>query len=284
MLRLPVLLCVAVQLGAVDLKVDHVTIGGRDLAALQKAFDSAGIPFEFGGKHTNGITEMAVASFPDGSYLELIAAQPGASVAKHYWGRFIEENAGVCAWAVSVKSVSGEAGRLKAAGFDITPAGSGRQRPDGVALRWTSASVGPGPQGSFFPFLIQDDTPRALRVYPHGAPSVKSIEGVAMVVVAVRDLDGAIGMWRKTFGLAEPRFQNDDRFQARLAWFPGTPVVLASGLGVERRLDRFGEAPFAVVLRSRVAPGGAKATWFGHTIVWFDPGLLNGAQVGVQVD
>ena len=58
-----------------DLHVDHVTIAGRDLKALRAEFASAGIRTDYGGKHTNGLTEMALASFADGSYLELIAAQ-----------------------------------------------------------------------------------------------------------------------------------------------------------------------------------------------------------------
>ncbi len=82
-------MAVAVQLGAAELKVDHVTVAGRNLAGMQRAFNAVGIASEFGGKHTNGITEMAIASFPDGSYLEFIAGQPGADVGKHYWGPFM---------------------------------------------------------------------------------------------------------------------------------------------------------------------------------------------------
>ena len=270
------------QLPAAELKVDHVTIAGRDLGVWQKTFDAAGITCEFGGKHTNSITEMAVASFPDGSYLEIIAAQPGADLSKHYWGRFIEQDAGACAWAVSVQSISEEAKRLRAAGIDIQPAASGRQRPDGVALRWTTATVGPPPQGSFFPFLIQDDTPRPLRVYPHGSPSVKTIDGVALVVIAVRDLDAAVRKWRSTFGLPDPRRQHDAYLGAGLAWFADTPVVLASPMTA--RIDKFGEAPVAFVLRAASLPAKAntgRATWFGHPIAWFDPATLRGARIGV---
>jgi hypothetical protein len=56
-----------------DLKVDHVTIAGRDLKQLQSQFAATGILSEYGGKHSNGLTEMAIASFADGSYLEFIA-------------------------------------------------------------------------------------------------------------------------------------------------------------------------------------------------------------------
>jgi catechol 2,3-dioxygenase-like lactoylglutathione lyase family enzyme len=274
--------------GAVELKVDHVTIAGRDLRALQEAFAAVGITSEFGGKHTNGMTEMAIASFPDQSYVELIAAQPGASVAKHYWGRFIQQDAGVCAWAVSVKDIKAESGRLKQAGLDLAPSASGRLRPDGVALSWTSASVGPAPQGSFFPFLIEDITPRQLRVFPKGKASVQELDGIALVVVGVRDLEAAVAKWRKVFALGEPRRQDDAEFNAHMAWFPGTPVVLASPAGPQsgltQRLEQFGETPFAIVLRAKRLPAAAKVgpvTWFGNPIGWFDGQALRGARIGV---
>lgn len=268
---------------AMDLKVDHVTVAGRDLAALTKAFAAAGIPAEYGGKHTNSMTEMAIASFADGSYLELIAAQPGVSAARHDWGPFIEKDGGACAWAVRVGDIHAEADRMRKAGVSVTPQPGGRVRPDGKALKWTSGGVGPGPHGAFLPFLIQDDTPHELRVYPHGRPSVQSMEGVALVVVAVRDLEGTIPKWRSTFGLAEPQRQGDAAFGANLAWFPGTPVVLAApaGAGIVRsRIDEFGEAPFAFVFTGRTA-AGTPARWFGKQIVWMDPRSLHGARIGV---
>ena len=50
---------ITTQLVAADLKVDHVTIAGPDLAALSKMFADAGIPVEYGGKHTNGVLVAA---------------------------------------------------------------------------------------------------------------------------------------------------------------------------------------------------------------------------------
>ncbi len=287
-LRMLTAAAICLGAGAVELKIDHVTIAGQDLGALQKTFDAAGMKCEFGGKHINAMTEMAIASFTDGSYIELIAAQPGSSAAKHYWGRFIEQNAGVCAWAVSVKNLKAESGRLKQRGMDTSPAASGRQRPDGVALRWLTATVGPPPAGSYFPFLIEDTTDRSLRVYPSGKPSVQGMDGIALIVVAVRDLDAAVAKWREVFALGEPKRQQDAQLHAHLAWFPGTPVVLASAAQPQSpltaRIEKFGEAPFAIVLRAKQLPTGVKAgraSWFGHPVSWFDPATLKGTQIGI---
>src|ERR1700749_5275674 len=53
--------------------IDHITRAGPTLPDLQEDFLSVGIPTEYGGRHANGITHMAVAGFADGSYLELVA-------------------------------------------------------------------------------------------------------------------------------------------------------------------------------------------------------------------
>src|ERR1700730_14707736 len=100
---------------AQELKVDHVTVAGRDLRSLMQALHSAGIPSENGGPHANHATEMALTSFPDGSYLELIAIQrhpDPAALAAHAWHAFLDGNAGPCARAVSTADIATEGERL----------------------------------------------------------------------------------------------------------------------------------------------------------------------------
>jgi hypothetical protein len=58
---------------AADWSVDHATIAGSNLQHLREMFDSVGLRSEYGGRHSTGFTEMALISFPDGSYLELMA-------------------------------------------------------------------------------------------------------------------------------------------------------------------------------------------------------------------
>ena len=52
--------------------------------------------------------------------------------------------------------------------------------------------VGDEGRGVFFPFLIQDLTPRKYRVYPRGKPSAPDFTGVTKVVIVVKDLDSAV--------------------------------------------------------------------------------------------
>lgn len=275
---------IATQLNAADLKIDHVTIAGSDLAALSKSFAAAGIPVEYGGKHTNGMTEMALSSFPDGSYLELIAPQKGADVTVHYWGPFMSHQGGPCAWAIRTSDMSADVRRLEAAGISAHPQKSGRLRADGVELKWETANVGPGAQGSFFPFLITDETPRERRAFPQGKPTTAKISGVKYVVVAVRNLPDAIAKYRAAFSLPEPQRDKDATLGAQLAGFPGTPVILAAPLAentwLAARLKQFGDAPCAFILGSSEPwKSTGKTKWFAQEIAWLDVG---GARIGIS--
>ena len=272
---LPVLLCAA------DSRIDHVTIAGSELKAMQARLASVGIASVYGGAHTNHATEMALVSFPDGSYLELMGIPPHAeadAVARHAWAKFLRENAGPCAWAMREKNLAAEVSRLKTAGVAVSaPVGSGRTRPDGVRLEWETSDVGGEPRGTFFPFLIQDRTPREQRAFPQGKPVTKEFRGVTRVVIAVRNLDDAIQRYRQAYGVPRPIKQVDRSFEAYLALLGDLPVVLAqplnAGSWLAERIERYGEGPCAFVLAA-VNPGHfqgqAKTRWFGAEISWFD--------------
>ena len=264
---------------AQSLKVDHATVAGRDLRAMQRALEAAGIKSEYGGPHSNHATEMALTSFPDGSYLELIAIQPNAdpkAVAAHEWRKPLEGDAGPTAWAVRPADLAGEVVRLRKAGISASePRKNGRKRPDGAELEWETAQIGPG-NGTFFPFLIHDFTPRERRAYPSGKPTTTDWTGIAKVVLSVQDLDASIKEFQRAYALPAPERQDDPDFGAKLAWFRGTPVVLAAPLTpqswLRARLDRFGESPCAFILGSAAGVSGAHrpSKWFGKPVAWAD--------------
>ena len=279
-------LLAGVPMIAADLHVDHVTVAGRDLGAMRRALEAAGIPDEYGGPHANHATEMALTSFPDGSYLELIAIQPQADLAAvkaNQWHGCLEGDGGPCGWAVRPADIGAEAARLRAAGIAVTAVEkNGRRRPDGVQLDWETAQVGSG-NGNFFPFLIHDFTPRERRAYPGGKPTTNKYRGITKVVLAVKDLDASIARFRKAYGLAEPERQEDAAFGAKLAWFAGTPAVLAAADGpnswLVERIRRFGEVPCAFLLGATGGLTGAKpSNWFGKPIFWENPGWRLGVE------
>ncbi len=261
-------LAIAFPLMAQQFHIDHVTVAGKSVEAMRKALEAAGIPSEYGGPHSNHATEMALASFPDGSYLELIAIQPKAdpaALAAHYWYKFMEADAGPCAWAIRPADLLDEVERLRKTGIAVSdPRRAGRRRPDGVQLDWETAQVGPT-NGGFFPFMIHDFTPRENRSFPSSKPTSDKWAGIVAVVIGVRDLDAAIARYQQAYGLAEPERQDNPAFGAKLASFAGTPVVLATPLSshswLNARLDQFGEAPCAFVLGNRRPATLDKISW-----------------------
>jgi hypothetical protein len=274
----------ALPVTAAEIKIDHATVAGVRLEEMRKAFSAVtGIPTEYGGPHSNHATEMALASFPDGSYVELMGIQrqaDQAAVAAHTWSRFLRDNAGPCAFALRVTDTNAEIKRLSNAGIRVGDAEkSGRTRPDGVALAWETADVGSGPRGAFFPFLIRDFTPRENRVFPSGKPTSTRFNGVGLVVIGVHTLAGSIAQYRKAFQLPEPKRQRDESFGADLAWFEGTPVVLAAGLTpgswLVHRIAQYGDSPCAFVLTtSGGIAGQERSNWFGRPLFWFDDAKL----------
>ena len=253
-MRSLILLLTAALLPAADLTVDHVSVAGRDLKQMQAHLASIGIPSEFGGPHSNGATQMAIASFPDGSYLELIALQTNPdqkALAAHYWSKQMLGDAGPTGWAVRSPDVALEAARLRTAGIVVgAPTRSGRRRPDGKQLDWETARVGEEPNGTFFPFLIRDFTPREARAFPSGKPSAPGYSGIKYVVIAVRDLNASIKRYRQAYGLSAPVPQDDGTLHV----FAGTPVILAAPVAakpwIAKRIEQFGEGPCAFVLGS----------------------------------
>jgi hypothetical protein len=268
-----------------DLQIDHVTVAGSSIKTLQANLAAVGIRSVYGGAHVNGATEMALVSFPDGAYLELMALRPNAgphAVDEHVWAKFLRQDAGPCAWAVRETDIAAEVQRLKSAGIPVAaPVRSGRQRPDGVKLEWQTSDVGSELRGTFFPFLIQDFTPRAQRAFPQGQPVTRDFKGISRIVIAVKDLESAVKQYRQAYGLQEPLREVDKEFGAQLALLGGSPVILAQPLTAESwlsaRIQKFGEGPCALVL-SAARPGkyhaASKTLWFAAQISWFDPERL----------
>jgi hypothetical protein len=251
-----------------------------------------GIESVYGGAHNNQATEMALVSFPDGSYLELMGMQAKAdpqAVSQHVWAKFLQENAGPCAWAMREKDLAAEVKRLKAAGVPVSaPSRSGRERPDGVKLEWETSDIGAMLRGTFFPFLIQDLTPRNQRAFPKGKPVTREFRGVARVVIAVKNLDDAVQRYHAAYGVPPPIKQADKEWGAYMALLGNVPVILAQPLNADswlnQRLAQFGEGPCAFILEA-ANPGHFKAAahtrWFATEISWFDPEKV-GWRLGFQ--
>ena len=159
--------------------LDHVVYVARDLAAAVDDHKRQGFTVTPGGEHAGGVTHNALVCFADGSYLELVAFRKPDPT--HRWWRHAA-NGGFADFALLSDDLAQDASALS----DLVvrePAEGGRTRPDGVSLRWRAAFL-----RAPIPFLIEDLTPRDLRV-PGGdaARHANGVTGIASLVVAARD-------------------------------------------------------------------------------------------------
>jgi len=274
------------------LRVDHVTICGSDLNTLQDAFARLGLVAEYGGPHANGGTHMAIVGLEDGSYVELVAPLKAGAVTESGWSKLMLANAGACAWAVGSADIQREVDALKSTGLPVDgPFPGGRKKPDGKMLEWQTAALGSQQAGAMLPFMIQDKTPREWRVLPSESGGQMGLSGVAAVVLSVKDLGSAIALFRRAYGWPAPQLEDHPEFGAKLAYFPGTPVVLAGALEpngwLAKRLGDLGDCPVAFLLAgSDFEKASAKAKpastlWFGRKVAWFEAEKLHGARLGV---
>ncbi|WP_313693592.1 VOC family protein [Halorarum halobium] len=231
-------------------RIDHVTIAGRDLDALEAAFERVGIDPEYGGRHESSVTHMSVVGFADGTYVELLGkAEPGTA---DFWDAHIDGDAGPCAWAVRTDDIDGATEALVEAGVAVDgPFPYSRDRPDGTTAEWKLTFPGEGEPGELLPFLIEDVTPRSRRVRPTPSAVESGLSGVHTVVIAVEDLDGPIEQLRSALGLSAPTRGRVERgrLAGNAAAFADAPVALLAPGGtdgwVEDRLERVGPGPCA---------------------------------------
>jgi hypothetical protein len=275
-----------------ELQLDHVTVAGPDLAVLQQRFAAAGLAAQYGGLHSNGVTHMSTVGFDDGSYIELIStAEPGRPAP--WWNKQITLDGGPCAWCVRSSDIGTEAQRLKEWGLPVRgPSPFHRERPDGTKVEWELAFPGAQEAGAVLPFLIQDRTPRELRIQP--APSVHQTElaGVATVVIGVADLVWNAQLFQQIYGWVTRETRPAPELEATIVSFIGTPVALATPISssswLASRLAKFGDSPALFLLQSRDLtasatrlPAVSHGTWLNRPALWFEADQLGGTHLGI---
>jgi glyoxalase-like protein len=280
--------------GERPMKIDHVSIAWSDLRVLQDEFAAAGMATEYGGPHSSGATHMSVLGFRDGSYIELISkVRPDSEAA--IWKRQIEGDGGPCAWCVAADDIAREVSRATRLGIPASgPSDYTRKRPDGLLVEWELGFLGDGEPGSTLPFLIKDKTPREIRVRPSPsvAGSAAPLRGIGVVVIAVQDLKSSSNLFRRFYGWEEPETSREHMEGTTLAWFAGSPVVLAAPEGegwLSERLAAFGPSPCAFLIDAddleatgKQYPLGPRQGWFGEKkLSWVQPLKEKGIMLGV---
>lgn len=272
------------------LKLDHVGICSSDFDALHGAFSAAGLAADPDGLHVSRTGRQAHIGFDDRTYIELAGPGTGGSAQGSPWSALISGDAGPCYWFVHTADIGREVTRLNDVGIAVTqPREGGRTTRDGHPVRWASSVPGSAVPGTVLPLIIEDRTPRDLRIAPSNALAASSLGGVGRVVLAVGDLDASVAMFRRAYNLAAPRRATHREF-GRLAYFPGSPIILANSTSgwVGERVRKHGDGPVAYLLTARDFGAARKRfalsrpqTLASHRVAWFDPQALHGVRLGV---
>ncbi|MDQ3863056.1 MAG: VOC family protein [Actinomycetota bacterium] len=187
-------------------RLDHLVILVDDLDLAASDYERLGFAVTPGGQHADGLTHNALIPFRDGSYFELVAFLDPEDPTDNVWGwRGFLPREGLIDYCVASDDLGSDVRRLKSLGLGVDgPDDGGRRLPDGATVRWRSARI--RQEGRLLPFLIEDLTPRGLRVpggpaaeHPNGATGVFRLElsapavgeATALIVALVGTQDGA---------------------------------------------------------------------------------------------
>jgi hypothetical protein len=243
--------------------IDHIVIAVRDLAEASADYAAAGFTVTPGGKHTGGATHNALVSFADGAYLELIALTDPSQPNRHRWFESLDKGDGAIAFALLAQGLGQVRERVTGAGLSADgPNALGRLRPDGKQVDWSMLFLSSNPAEPL-PFLIEDLTPRVLRV-PDGAATEHPLGNVTVagLTIAVGDLAATSPAFTALLGAGADRPASEiagasavKRFQVGSHW-----IELAQPADGESEIGRFlserGDNIYRIVLAN--TSGGGK--------------------------
>jgi len=237
---------------------DHFIVLVNDLNAAIETYRRLGFDARAGGEHPvfgTRSSRNALVALAEGTYLELVAFKDAALAAKTFWGAGVAKlraGEGFAGYVLASNDLASDAAQVKQRALNIgEPSAGSRVRPDGQRVAWHIALFDNSPVG-LLPFLIQDDTPRQLRIEPV-KEGMGSRARVREVVVAVKDADAARDAYRALLNVEPTRVKNVEGdvqgYRVALAW---GNIVLAHptrrGNALADQLARRGEGLYALTL------------------------------------
>lgn len=266
--------------------LDHVVIAVDDLARSIEQYRALGFTVYPGGDHQGRSSHNALIVLADGSYLELKAWRDPAP-AERWWATLERSGEGLVDFALLSKAPEEELAAARARGLVTLkgPVPGERVRPDGRHLKWTTARH----DTPDVPFLCGDITPRNLRVpdAPELLRHANGASGVALITVAVRDLDVSLARWHALLAgdlqlsaASEDAAHGVRSVRIALGGFDVILQGLTAHHGSARLAEHLatrGEGPVSVVLRGLNGPLGEPAHRHGLTGIG---GLVGGSACG----
>lgn len=145
--------------------VDHALIAVDDLEAGMRTYRRLGFDVVAGGTHPQHGTHNALVPMTDGFYLELMGVWDRALAAQHpHTSQIVEaldREDRLALFALDSDDLDADLAESRGQGLGISePVPGERERPDGERVAWRTAH----PDDPRLPFLIEDVTPRSVRV------------------------------------------------------------------------------------------------------------------------
>ncbi len=167
--------------------LDHLVWVAPDLGRATAEWRAASFDVRPGGHHREQPTRNVLAPLGAGAYLELLGpsepeVMPGldahirngtldvhlraeGSIPRRFLG-LLARSRGMADWCLATDDLDGAVERARSGGLVVPdPEAMSRVRPDGQTISWRLAV----PDDPELPFLVEDVTPRALRVPEHDA-------------------------------------------------------------------------------------------------------------------
>jgi catechol 2,3-dioxygenase-like lactoylglutathione lyase family enzyme len=240
---------------AVILGADHVVVLVNDLNAAIETYRRLGFDAQPGGEHPNTGSHNALVALADGVYIELLAFRNPALAEQSHWRdgvRMLRVREGFAAYVLASDDIEHDLVQLRARGVNAgDPTPGSRVRPDGQTVKWKTTFIDATPTG-IMPFLIQDETPRTLRIEPaHEGLGARA--RLSQLVIAVKQLEPAREKYRALLN-AEPKHVRNiggdvEGFRFVVDW--GSIVLAHStveGNAMADQLAKRGEGLYALTL------------------------------------
>jgi len=182
--------------------IDHILIAVENLDEAIETYRRLGFQVSQGGEHPDRGTYNALVPLADGAYFELIGVKDRALV-QEKWQLMVEtlarENR-LMTFALDSDAIEADIAAIRARGVPIgDPAPGERIRPDGQRVAWRKADF----ENSALPFLIQDVTPREVRI-PLPSEGIERSLGIAAAIVGSHDVDARRADYEKIIGMSLP--------------------------------------------------------------------------------
>jgi hypothetical protein len=233
---------------------DHFIILVNQLEPAMQTFRRLGFDVRAGGEHPAFGSHNALIAFADNTYIELVAFKDPTLAANSFWRAGVERlrvGEGFAGFVLASNEIANDVARLKSSLAYDEPKAGARVRLDGRRVEWHTSMFNGSPVG-LMPFLIQDDTPRALRIEP-ATEGIGSRARVKEVIVAARNIEHSRDAYHALLGVEPKRVHNaaSDVVGYRLTMEWGS-IVLAhperGGNTMAEHLSKRGEGIFALTI------------------------------------